>query len=224
MSKSIFSITKDSLDKFCLENKDNIKDITLADLSLLLYKYNAKGNRQFVMLIETEPKMNKGCIKRESKACPKGEYTNTLKDNIVKKVAIVQAFKDMDYANRVNIARGKEGLSTDFQAQQNWHTSEYEEGGSVKVHATRPNEFGEYLSYSQTNYNRIGFTDEKGNWYNEADEKIIVDHLPEKSVNKSQGLSVENQINYQVVKLKNIRFIKLAKQLYRIIPVLEPAQ
>jgi hypothetical protein len=224
MAKPILGLTKQNFNDFA---KGEAVKITYAEFLLQMTKIRGGRFRSFLVGVEVDAKMNKGCIKRASKACPEGEYTNTFhklcdkdvpSEQRIKKVSVFIANMNMNYEKQVNAKRAKFGLPTDFVAQENWHSKEIDKYNDAISINTNNDQGKKYLNFNPTQKTRIGFRHGKGGeWLNEVDEAMVKAHIVKSSAPTNQGLPIGEEIRFQTVTLTNILFIKFDGTLYQIV-------
>lgn len=176
------------------------KEITVAELSLLLQSIDGSSATAISMLIATEPAWKK--------------TDNKFIANKCLKVAKYNALLNINYTNSVNNQREKEGVEPDFQAQQNWHTKKYDSFNGCVACKMDGNKKQEYLFIKNNNSETLGYTID-GRVANDNEVIELKAFLPTKSAPKNQG--IENPIIVQTIKLENIKLVKLKGNFYEVV-------
>lgn len=175
------------------------KEISQAELSLLLRKIDGDKATNLWLVAETETRMNVGGKKRENPLC----------DEKCRTLSKFYGMINFNYENSVNNQLKREGEKPEFESKENWHTSSFDQfNGCVKE---KKDGTGEYIAIKQDAVERVAYLvndKEADAQQQEAIKKYkIISKLPE-----NQGTEIP--IIYRTIMLKNIRMIKMFGTLY----------
>ncbi len=189
-----------------VRKKESVK-VTKAEMSMILQQIDGSSATIISMIYQTIPVWRKTGF-------PLSELGVEKVDECVK-LAKVVAQINVNYTNKVNNQREREGLPRDFVAQENWHSKKYDwVNGCVACNKNKAGEPQEYLIYFPTASKRLGFA-LNGKQANPKQVDMLLPHLPLPSKSKSQGTEVE--IPFNTLKLENLLFIKLKGTFYEVI-------
>lgn len=183
------------------------RQVTVAELSLILKKIDGSQATNVVIYGQTSVKMNKGGRKNE-----KGEYPNTICEEKVTKISRYNGMINFNYTNAVNNQLVREGVEPDFEAQGNWHTKKYDDfNGCVSMHVSGK---GEYLSFKQGEVTKYGYLI-NDNAPTVKEVAMIETYKVPYVAPKNQGTEVP--IDFRTMMLTNILFLKLKGEIYQVI-------